>query len=168
MPVIELHGRPTFQGEVQLASWSETDSAGMTIRLRLNGLEEGTGHPFKGLGTGKSGQKFMAVIVPVDDIEEEKPVEKAPPVKTKWQDKAPGSQIAIRCASQEFREWMINSGLFPDYNIQGEDSAAVAIKDRLGILTRANMDPLAVAGWDQLDSEYQYWAHSKRMEDHLR
>lgn len=58
---------PLFKGEAMLLRWSDSSSGGKTVTFALGIDEAPEVHPFRGLGTGKMGQKFMLVCVPITD-----------------------------------------------------------------------------------------------------
>lgn len=60
-----LDGIPLFKGKVQLLRWLDSSSAGKTVTFALDIDSAPDSHPFKGLGTGKYGQEFMLVAVPI-------------------------------------------------------------------------------------------------------
>ena len=62
-----LDGIPLFKGKVQLLRWLDSSSAGKTVTFALDIDSAPDSHPFKGLGTGKYGQEFMLVAVPITD-----------------------------------------------------------------------------------------------------
>lgn len=58
---------PLFKGEAMLLSWGDTSSRGKTVTFALHEDDCGQTHPFRDLGTGKHGQRFQIVAVPIDD-----------------------------------------------------------------------------------------------------
>lgn len=62
-----LDGIPLFKGEAMLLSWGDTSSRGKTVTFALHPNECGDAHPFRDLGTGKHGQRFQIVAVPITD-----------------------------------------------------------------------------------------------------
>lgn len=167
MPVIPLHGTPTYQGEVLLLGWSENNRDGMTVRLALDASDEGT-HPFKGLGTGKMGQRFMAVLVPIGDDElptaydvcgilkpaadttpAAQPVASKPrPPGQKWDEMSHAQQAGILCNEAEFQRYL---------GVDDAEAAKRAVYDTCVILSRRELDQNeeAAARWNRMVKGYR-------------
>lgn len=160
MPVINLRGTPTYQGEVLLLGWSENNRDGMTVRLALDGSDEGAAHPFRSLGTGKHGQRFMAVLVPIGDDEQPAapaPVTAAPnpaAERSPWDALKYAQQAGIACGEVDFRDWIqsITQRAVPD-----ADAAAEFVRQRCGIKSRAELDQdeRAAQMWRALYGKYR-------------
>jgi len=165
MPIAPLdNGTPTYQGEVMLLGWSENNRDGMTVRLALDGTDEGDAHPFRGLGTGKHGQRFMAVLVPVNDEGEaiaEQPIEKP---RTPWRQKTRAQQAGIRCGEERFQRWL-NRRYSPLARTLVADHGPYEKADALardiicgvcGVPSRRTLDADDPGGvkWDALDAQY--------------
>ena len=142
MPVINLHGTPTFQGEAMLLGWAENNRDGMTVRLALDASDE-NGHPFKGLGTGKHGQRFMVVCVPVDD---DTPQEPAKP-RQQWDNMPRAQQAGILCGEDGFRQFI---------GVETADDAKRWIYGHCGVTSRTEIDAKAPQKWDQLVADYRF------------
>ncbi len=165
MPLVDLpNGTPTFQGEVYLLGWSENNRDGMTVRLALDATDE-SGHPFKGLGTGKHGQRFMAVIVPVTDDPAPlwqgdgghpetsssggvgsgsmEPEAQAP----KFHEKRRSQQAGALCADPRFQAFM---------GADNQADAAVLVRQHCGVESRADLDEneRAACKWSLLVENY--------------
>lgn len=63
----DLAGIPLFKGEAMLLGWGDSSSQGMTVRFQLHVEGAEPVNPFRGLGTGKHGQRFQVVAVPITD-----------------------------------------------------------------------------------------------------
>ena len=176
MPVINLHGTPTFQGEAMLLGWAENNRDGMTVRLALDASDE-SGHPFKGLGTGKHGQRFMVVCVPVDDenrpapsqgitggnpselSSDEMPVAGSPrgfvsgqseqaPDRRRFEDLSRAQQAGILCGEDHFRQFI---------GVDTADDAKRWIYLNCEVRSRSEIDAKASQKWDNIVSEYRLW-----------
>lgn len=116
-----------FQGEVMLLNWAESSTRGRTVTFQLS--EEGESHPFKDftIRQGKrAGQRFMCVMVQVDDNEQ--------PV----QQKRTGAQrAAVLCKDPEFWMWATSRQFEP---VNTEDTARMYILQQLGIQSRSEID----------------------------
>ncbi len=157
MPVITLNGEPTFQGEMLLLGWSENNRDGMTVRLALDAIDE-DGHPFKGLGTGKHGQRFAAVIIPVTDEEPKRRAEivsdetPAPQKRQprRWEDMPPSQAAALACQSGEFQKWLAARDV---------DSADAILKRRLNVKSKSDLDASA-------DKAHRWWKFLGHFRNH--
>ena len=177
MPKINHNGGPTYQGEVMLLGWSENNRDGMTVRLALDSTDEGDAHRFKGLGTGKHGQRFMAVLVPVDDDGENvvanEPVVGRKP-RTPWGEMSRAKQAGIRCDDPSFQAWINHA--YPDesyvaradnLNFSDADLAAAIVRKHCGVASRSELDAdYNIQGrigdrsapgslWDALDAQFR-------------
>jgi hypothetical protein len=153
MPVIPLHGTPTYQGEVLLLGWSENNRDGMTVRLALDASDEGAVHPFRALGTGKHGQRFMAVLVPLGDDEApapEAPVAPPAPEKSKrgWDELSHAQQAGIVCGEVGFHRWI---------KVETPDEAAAWVREHCGVTSRRELDTneTAATAWNRLVGRYR-------------
>lgn len=163
MPVISLHGTPTYQGEVLLLGWSENNRDGMTVRLALDASDEGAVHPFRALGTGKHGQRFMAVLVPLGDGEQPAIAEPAPEPtapareRTPWDAMKKAQQAAIVCNDPEFWEWL--HAQCPSARKVDANEAAEYVRFRCEVLSRKELDSdeAAATRWNELHGEFKRW-----------
>lgn len=117
-----------FQGELMLLGWAESSTRGRTVTFLLD--EEGEAHPFKDftIRSGKrAGQRFMAVLVQVD--EGEQPVE---------QRRALSQQAAAYCKNPEFWSWATARRL--ESPVTDEDSARTFLLELLNIDSRSKLD----------------------------
>ena len=119
--------RIAFQGEVMLLGWAESSTRGRTATFLLD--EEGEAHPFKDftIKSGKrSGQRFMVVMVQVDENEQ--------PVK---QQHTGAQRAALLCKNPEFWNWA-SQRTFDQVN--SEESARQFLLDHLSIKSRGEID----------------------------
>lgn len=123
--------KPTFQGEVQLAGWSESHNGGAKVTFWLPDAE--SLDAFRVLTTKKgntAGHRLMAVLVEIGD--DEQPVEPEPPKVgplAYW--------MVRRCAEPEFWRWLEQSTGGP---VQNPVRAASAVKMILGVKSRKEVD----------------------------
>lgn len=175
MPVINLHGTPTYQGEVLLLGWSENNRDGMTVRLALDASDEGAVHPFRHLGTGKHGQRFMAVLVPVSDEPSPVPAQPEQPngiepqrtplyemterEKRRWDDMTYAQQAGIACGEPEFWRFLTEEKCAPDISVENADEAAQSVRAWCYVGSRAELDreEAAAEHWRTLYGEYKRW-----------
>lgn len=118
---------PTFQGEMQLAGWSESHTSGAKLTFWLP--EAADLEVFRGMTSRKghkAGQRFAVVLVEIGD--DEKPVQQ-PAEKPKGKELA---QLAGRwCADPYFQHWL---------GATDEDDAAAQIRLACRITSRAELD----------------------------
>lgn len=123
--------KPTFQGEIQLAGWSESHNGGAKVTFWLPDAE--SLDAFRTLTTKKgntAGHRLMAVLVEIGD--DEQPVEPEPPKVgplAYW--------LVRRCGEPEFWGWLRNAIGGP---VQTPAQAASAVKMILGITSRKEVD----------------------------
>lgn len=158
---------PSFQGELQLASWSESASGGAKVVFWLADADDLD--VFKAMTVRKgnrAGQRFAAVLVEIGD--DEQPVEPhgevaaaadaqlarlAGDTNAKADLKGGAlAQLAGRwCQSKEFQEWA---------GADGADDAAEYIRMLCGIESRAELDhkPEAAAAFHKyIRQPYADW-----------
>lgn len=190
MPVINLHGTPTFQGEAMLLGWAENNRDGMTVRLALDASDE-NGHPFKGLGTGKHGQRFMVVCVPVDDenspapfqgitggdpsepSSDEVPVAGSPrgsvggqseqaPDRRRLEDMNPSNAAALAIKMPQFQHWI---------GAADESEADTALKRTLTVGSKSDLNDEttgAAKDWRALLANFRAWQTEQQYGDMIR
>ncbi len=152
---------PLFKGEAMLLSWGDTSSRGKTVTFALHPDECGDAHPFRGLGTGKTGQRFAIVAVPITDDEETSPealdqvtpqtvatgstpAEPKQPVasgetKGGWYALKPSARAALLCKEVQFQHWAAKFyGLSAP--LLTSDEAADWLRDKIGVMSRADLD----------------------------
>jgi hypothetical protein len=116
-----------FKGELMLLGWAESSNRGRTVTFLLDETEDE--HPFKHftIKSGKrSGQRFMAVLVQID--ESEQPVH---------QEQKPSQIAAIICKDPQFWQWATERSFD---KIGSEDSAVDWVKKEVGIDSRKELD----------------------------
>lgn len=126
----------SFQGEVQLLGWAETNSRGRTITLQLDASSPG--HPFSEARTTqgrRSGQRYAIVMVEIGD--DEKPVEKTY-----------SQQAWLLCRDEQFQHFL-NERSFVE--VTDEASAKACVLEGCGITSRGELDtsPYARGAWLQ-------------------
>lgn len=122
-----------FQGELMLLQWSESSTRGRTATFLMN--EEGESHPFRDftIKSGKrSGQRFMVVMVQVDDDEQ-----------LVTQEKTLSQHAFLLCRDPEFWNW---AGARSFDRIVDEASARAYICTSIGIKSRSEIDRDPAAG----------------------
>ena len=123
--------KPTFQGEVQLAGWSESHNGGAKVTFWLPDAE--SLDAFRVLTTKKgntAGHRLMAVLVEIGD--DEQPVEPEPPKVgplAYW--------MVRRCAEPEFWRWLEQATGGP---VENPVRAASVVKMILGVKSRKEVD----------------------------
>ena len=122
-----------FQGELMLLQWSESSTRGRTATFLMN--EEGESHPFRDftIRAGKrAGQRFMVVMVQIDDAEQ--------PLA---QEKTLSQKAFLFCRDPEFWAWA-QARSFD--KIVDETSARAYICTSIGIKSRSEIDRDAAVG----------------------
>jgi hypothetical protein len=150
--------KPTFQGEVQLAGWTQTHNSGVKLTLWL--ADERDLEPFKAMTARKgrqAGQRMMAVFVEIGD--DEQPV----------QGEAPRESKALRlsaiqvCKADAFQQFVANAaGYMPQEAAEREQLAADHIKRFCRIESRADLDksPTGAQLFARLMQEYREWCRA--------
>lgn len=131
--------KPTFQGEMQLAGWSETHTGGCKVTFWLQDSEDL--EAFRALTVRKgntAGQRFMAVLVEVGD--DEQPVQQPEPVTER---KKPTTGpiclwLVMRCQEPEFRRWLTVRGDFSEP--LSEVAASDVVRSWCGVESRRDID----------------------------
>jgi hypothetical protein len=116
-----------FQGELMLLNWAESSTRGRTVTFLLG--EDTETHPFKDftIRQGKrAGQRFMCVMVQVDDNEQ--PVE---------QRHTGAQRAAVLCKDPEFWNWATARQFEP---VNDEGSARQFLLSHLDIKSRSEID----------------------------
>lgn len=163
---------PLFKGEAMLLSWGDTSSRGKTVTFALHPNDCGEAHPFRDLGTGKHGQRFGIVAIPLSD-DEEQPVSpgvvKDEPGMTSGDGvgsgdsphPAPGAarkeytlanRVGMTCNDPAFREW-----LYRTHGVGGDHGVAEFVRGACGVESRADILPgtPAAAKWHALALDYE-------------
>jgi len=116
-----------YQGELMLTGWSDTSTRGRTVTFQVP--EDEPEHPFKSfvLRQGKrSGTRFMAVLVQVNDDE-----------SIGHQEEHPSQQAARLCKNPRFWHWA-SEHTFD--TVASEDSARYFILSLCKISSRSELD----------------------------
>jgi hypothetical protein len=151
-----------FQGECQLAGWSESHTAGCKIDLWLRETEDLDAFRAMTCRKGKTaGQRLAIVIVEIGD--DEQPVEQPPAVGRKHNPLT--KSAGILCAELKFQRFvamMTNNDAAED----GEEQAAEFVREWCGVTSRAQLDETAEAGrkFAHLMAEYRAWLDLVREE----
>jgi hypothetical protein len=146
--------QPIYKGEAMLLRWSDNSTNGRTVTFTIeDGPDATKEHPFKGLSTGKGGQRFAIVAVPLGEAEHpnfEQP--KAERAKQSWDSMSRAQQAGILCNDDGFQSWL---GVRPQAG--ADEIVADYVRARCGVDSRAklNTDEKAAAKWDALVSKYR-------------
>ena len=116
-----------FHGEVMLLQWAESSTRGRTATFLLS--DEGEAHPFRdfSIKSGKkAGQRFMAVLVELDD--DEQPVEQ----RQRY------SQLAfLYCRDPIFWQWASERSFA---TVNSEETAKAWMLELLQLNSRSEID----------------------------
>lgn len=144
-----------FKGEVMLLNWNESKQ-GRTAVFLLD--EESESHPFKKFTTKKgkrAGQRFMAVLVELNDDD-------TPVIQEKKG--GPLSRSAAQmCENQRFQEFIVawNRNLRMQWAEVHDpvENAALLLRRRCEVDSRAELDhnPVAANRFHVLMREYREW-----------
>lgn len=131
--------KPTFQGEVQLAGWSETHTGGCKITLWLS--DPSDLDVFRALTVRKgntAGHRLACVLVEIGD--DERPVE--PPASEKPKG-GPLAKLAGQwCGDPIFWEWLEET---VGEKVASADDAAILVRHVCDVASRAELDNDAAA-----------------------
>lgn len=147
--------KPTFQGEIQLAGWSDTHNGGRKVTFWL--ADEDDLEPFKGLTARKgnqAGHRFMAVLVEIGD--DEKPI--VQPQKEKLKGGELCRLAGIFCSTKEFWQWVSETNDV-EY-ITNQNDAVIWLREKCEIESRTELDHDSVAGnifKKQVREPYSEW-----------
>ncbi len=178
-----LDGIPLFKGEAMLLSWGDTSSRGKTVTFALHEDDCGTSHPFRDLGTGKHGQRFQIVAVPITD--EGEPVspgssgrdapgsgaQSATPTPLKAggdpgeskRERTLPELVGWRCNSTDFQNWL----LWNEQQFNGEDTADV-VRRICGVKSRKQVLPGTEAATKWLALETRFLEDTGRLAERRR
>jgi hypothetical protein len=83
--------------------------------------------------------------------------EKPQSEKKRWEDMTAAQQAGVLCGDAAFVKFL--DGRYANITIRDSGSAAVAVRDICGVLSRSEIDsqPTAKARWDLLVAEYRAW-----------
>jgi hypothetical protein len=116
-----------FQGEMMLLQWNESSTRGRTVTFLVDG--ETDSHPFRDftIKSGKrAGQRFMAVLVQIDD--DEQPVKQQP---------KRSQRAAVLCKDPDFWHWASERSFA---RVNNEDTARRWILDLMSLTSRSQID----------------------------
>jgi hypothetical protein len=141
--------QPTFQGEAQLAGWSETHAGGAKITFWLPDAADLD--VFRALTVrkgGTAGQRFMMVLVEIGDDEQPVP----PPEGDGKSGPQPGKPVggmmskwlAMRCNDPEFWEFL-QRAFYTKEPITSAERAAEVVRWVCKVASRAEIDHSAAA-----------------------
>ena len=143
-----------FQGELMLAGWSETHTGGAKVTFWLPDAE--SLDTFRTMTVRKgntAGQRFMAVLVELNDDDTPKPQEA---------DKPKGGTLAQSageiCGTEEFQQF-VDSRYGYVKRTANQHEAAVYIRDVCRVNSRADLDhsPTGKQLFAQLMADYRDW-----------
>ena len=153
-----------FQGEIQLAGWSETHNGGCKVTFWLPDAAELDA--FRALTVRKgntAGHRFMAALVEIGD--DEQPVQQAQPEKPK------GGALAILagrlCQDDEFRNFLATTYGVSWRIASPSEDIAQWIREQCGVESRAELDhnDAAAAIFHQvIRGPWMNWRSSKGMQ----
>ena len=156
--------KPTFQGEIQLAGWSESHNGGCKVAFWLS--DPSDLDAFRSMTVRKgntAGQRLACVLVEIGD--DEKPVEpqEKPREPEPVEPLGPLAMWAVmRCKEGLFQTWLAKR--FKTL-VLTEDAARELILHQVGIDSRRKLDTDPSAGrWfkQQLMEPYAAWLDSQR------
>lgn len=137
--------KPTFQGEVMLAGWKESHTSGAVVSFWLPDAD--ALDVFRGLTAKKgntAGQRFMAVLVEVNDDETPKEPE---PVQPAHRQLGPLALLACQwCRDAQFQAWAGHN--WPHADDSGpltEEQCRMLVLDICKIGSRRELDTVPAA-----------------------
>ena len=144
-----------FQGEVQLAGWSENHSAGCKIDLWLRETEDLDAFRAMTVRKGKTAGQRLAIVV-VEIGEDEQPVEQPPSVGRKHNPLT--KSAGILCATPEFQRFVADR-TGNDAAEDGDEQAAAFVREWCGVASRSELDEKPEAGrqFAKLMEAYREW-----------
>lgn len=133
--------KPTFQGEVQLAGWSETHNGGCKVTFWL--ADAADLDVFRALTVRKgntAGQRFACVLVEIGD--DELPVTEPPaaPEPAKPQGGALAKLAGMWCGSADFLDFLNNLAENGRPRVLNAEEAATRVREICDITSRAELD----------------------------
>lgn len=156
---------PLFQGEAMLLSWGDTSSRGKTVTFALHPDECGDAHPFRDLGTGKHGQRFKIVAVPIDDEDQPlssgasnvepaaeqgavgdkrmPPPPRVAPGETKggWYALKPSARASILVKDDDFQNWVSHQSPFSTGGPSVDEQTDGWLKAQIDTHSKACLNP---------------------------
>lgn len=102
------------------------------------------------------GTRFACVLVEVND--DETPVDRRAEERDKWRELGAAKQAGMRCKEPTF--WAFLREVH-NYYIDGEDDAAVAVREMCGVASRSELGKPGKGEerlrWHNIDNAYQAW-----------
>lgn len=139
-----------YADEALLLRWGDSSTNGRTITLQLHESEEQ--HPFRGLPSGKNGQRVMIAVTLIGDDEQP-----AAPADVK-RDKSPADKAIakahILANDPEFQGWMWATDIVdPDGS-----KTMVCIRGHCGVNSTSEFraDPVALKKFQDMVWEYEH------------
>lgn len=130
---------PSYQGEVQLAGWTESHTCGAKVTFWLPDAD--SLDVFRGMTAkrgNRSGHRFMCVLVEIDD--DETPVQAEPVAEKVEPEKLKGGPLAMLagrwCADPLFQHWI---------GANSAEAAAEEVRYQCGVRSRSELDHNGVA-----------------------
>lgn len=128
---------PLYDDEVMLKNWSD-GTTGWKLTLWVQPNDDGL-HPFM---DHEKGQKYMLVMVELDDDNEAINQKKRDRVERATEAKKGGyrlsSYAAMLCQNHDFWDWL--NATAHDTDVRSAEDAAVCMRDMLGIESRRQLD----------------------------
>jgi hypothetical protein len=144
-----------YADEALLLRWGDSSTNGRTITLQLHESEEQ--HPFRGLPSGKNGQRVMIAVTLIGDDEQP-----AAPEDVK-RDKSPADKAIAKAhvlaGTADFQRWLIPT--MPHHDYRPDETEAVTmdkLRYRVGVksTTEFRTDPEALKRFSDLCFEYEH------------
>jgi hypothetical protein len=144
-----------FQGEIMLAGWSETHTGGSKVTFWLP--DASALDTFRSMTVRKgntAGQRFMAVLVELNDDDTPKPQEA---------DKPKGGTLAqsagMLCDTDLFQQYALAMTRISVAGLSRNQVAADYVRDFCRVTSRADLDhsPTARQLFAQLMADYRAW-----------
>lgn len=128
---------PAYAGELMLAGWDEKHNRGPLVTFMLP--DDEALRRFKYFDChkpGVTGERFMAVLIQIDD--DEQPI---PPGGDTQKAKLPSNAAALMCLSDGFQQFVQHKRNFvPDKPHEREEQAVVYMREFCGMKSRKELD----------------------------
>ena len=134
---------PFLTTEAQLLGWGDGRNSGPWIKLRLADPE--TLDKFRGLDTAtakNTGHLFDLALIETDHA----PLPERIPEK--WDEMKPSKQAALLCTKPGFQTFV---------NVDSPRDAAIYIRERCGVGSRAELNEGKNSCWEKLKADYYAW-----------
>jgi hypothetical protein len=150
--------RPAYQGELMLAGWTDSHTAGAKVYFWLPDVESLDAFRFLTVKKGRTaGQRFMAVLVQIGD--DEQPVEPSED-RSQREGHALAKSAALICKSDAFQDFVSAAlGWQPAKPEEREEQAADFVRQRCRVESRSELDrsPTAAQLFARLMAEFRDW-----------